>query len=92
MEKYVKTPKQNLRLRCEVCGKAIFKSEFAELNICKNCAENYPLEEYVYDLLRQFCVQRGNQKCKIYAIVGQNADAYMNLTTTLIGQIIWMET
>lgn len=44
--------KQNRRLRCEICSKAIFKSELAEIDICKECARNYPLEQYVYDLLK----------------------------------------
>lgn len=42
---------RHLRLKCEVCGKAIFKSELAEIDICKNCAKNYPIESYVYDLV-----------------------------------------
>jgi RNA polymerase-binding transcription factor DksA len=39
------------RLKCDVCGKAIFESSHVAFPICSLCVKDFPTTEYVHDLI-----------------------------------------
>lgn len=34
------------RLKCEICGKAIFQNAYSDIRLCRKCEEVMPMEDY----------------------------------------------
>ncbi|HLC50339.1 MAG TPA: hypothetical protein VJI97_02825 [Candidatus Nanoarchaeia archaeon] len=41
------------RLKCEICGKAIFKSAHSDINLCSKCEDSMPMEDYRYAFIEK---------------------------------------